>query len=340
MTRFHFERSDGPPSNNAQNILVHLNEFVPSQGFAGGEAIVEQLLLDLFPDAAAAYSLRLLRAVYTGPAIRVEETDTNTTKDIGFLPNGDLDVADLLDFVGSFDGLVKIIYDQSGNGVDLDDSVDNTFLPLIVIGGVLQTTNNLPSMFFDGINDNLFSSIGTSPSTITQIFAFGTWRKLDLLDDPTNFNLRSGTNPPQRVTGRAPLSNGEIQWNAGNETTEQLETTQGTFNDLFQHVTVFTRDGSIDELTIRRDAEELAQRLGISASIIVGGIDIGANGPSGVDAANMQWQELVFYNDIGDVEDDVSDIENNVLGYWKNGDLITELGDQLVTDTGDPLVYV
>lgn len=33
MTRFHFEQPDGPPSNNAQNILVHLNEFVPPEGY-------------------------------------------------------------------------------------------------------------------------------------------------------------------------------------------------------------------------------------------------------------------------------------------------------------------
>ena len=36
MTRFHFERPDGPPNNNAQNILIHLNEFVPPQGYGGG----------------------------------------------------------------------------------------------------------------------------------------------------------------------------------------------------------------------------------------------------------------------------------------------------------------
>ncbi len=35
MTRFHFERPDGNPKN-AQNILIHLNEFVPPQGFGGG----------------------------------------------------------------------------------------------------------------------------------------------------------------------------------------------------------------------------------------------------------------------------------------------------------------
>jgi len=39
LTRFHFERPDGNPTN-AQNILIHLNEFVPPQGFIPGEKIV------------------------------------------------------------------------------------------------------------------------------------------------------------------------------------------------------------------------------------------------------------------------------------------------------------
>lgn len=33
MTRFHFERPDGLPSNNVQNISRHLDPFIPPQGF-------------------------------------------------------------------------------------------------------------------------------------------------------------------------------------------------------------------------------------------------------------------------------------------------------------------
>jgi len=39
MTRFHFDRPDGPPGNNAQNILIHLNEFVPPQGYGAGGGV-------------------------------------------------------------------------------------------------------------------------------------------------------------------------------------------------------------------------------------------------------------------------------------------------------------
>jgi len=42
LTRFHFERPDGPPSNDVQNISRILNPFIPPQGFpvTGAEAAI------------------------------------------------------------------------------------------------------------------------------------------------------------------------------------------------------------------------------------------------------------------------------------------------------------
>jgi hypothetical protein len=56
-------------------------------------------LLDLFPGAAAAYSLRKLRAAYSGSAVRVRRSSDNTEQDIGFTTQGELDTASLLSFV-------------------------------------------------------------------------------------------------------------------------------------------------------------------------------------------------------------------------------------------------
>ena len=49
-------------------------------------------LLDLFPNAAAAYSLRKLRIAYSGNAIRVrkEVSAVSSETDIGFLIDGSL----------------------------------------------------------------------------------------------------------------------------------------------------------------------------------------------------------------------------------------------------------
>jgi hypothetical protein len=57
------------------------------------------LLLDKYPNAAVAYSLRKLRNSYTGAAIRVRRSRDNAEQDINFV-GGDLDTQSLLDFVG------------------------------------------------------------------------------------------------------------------------------------------------------------------------------------------------------------------------------------------------
>jgi hypothetical protein len=60
---------------------------------------VTPLLLDTYPNAAVAYSLRKLRTAYTGSAIRVRRLNDNAEQNIGFIGN-DLDTNSMLDFVG------------------------------------------------------------------------------------------------------------------------------------------------------------------------------------------------------------------------------------------------
>jgi hypothetical protein len=58
-------------------------------------------LLDLYPNAALAYSLRKLRTAYSGNAIRVRRFVDNTEEDFGFDTNGDLDIAGIESFFGN-----------------------------------------------------------------------------------------------------------------------------------------------------------------------------------------------------------------------------------------------
>jgi len=114
-------------------------------------------LLDDYPDAAAAYSLRKLRTDYTGNAIEVRKTvDTVTsTQDIGFDSNGDLDTAALLSFVGvGNDGFVSKWYDQSGNGDNVNQDSASA-QPKIVSNGSLITKGGVVAIDFDGVNDDL-----------------------------------------------------------------------------------------------------------------------------------------------------------------------------------------
>jgi hypothetical protein len=70
--------------------------------------------LNQFPNASLGLSLDKLDKNYTGSAIKVRRSSDNTELDIGFV-NNELDTASLLDFVGSGNGFVTIIYDQVGS---------------------------------------------------------------------------------------------------------------------------------------------------------------------------------------------------------------------------------
>ena len=109
-----------------------------------------QSLLDQYEGSVAAYSLRKLNQFYNGPAIRVRRTD-NTELDINTSLSG-LNESQLSTFVGSGNGFVTTIYDQSGNGNHLVQTTTAN-QPLIVSNGVINKVNNKPAILFDGVND-------------------------------------------------------------------------------------------------------------------------------------------------------------------------------------------
>jgi len=110
-------------------------------------------VLDDYPNAAAAYSLRLLRSAYTGDAIRVRRASDNTEQDIGFV-NNVLDTSSLTSFCSGTNGFVTTWYDQSGNGRDATQTTAAS-QPQIVSSGSVITENGKPSVQFDGSNDNM-----------------------------------------------------------------------------------------------------------------------------------------------------------------------------------------
>ncbi len=113
-------------------------------------------LLDTYPGASAAYSLRRLSSTYTGNLIRVRRSSDNTEQDFGFV-NNVLDTASLISFVGSGNGFVTTWYDQSGSGNNTTQS-NAVQQPQIVSSGAILTQNSKPIVQFDGSNDILFSS--------------------------------------------------------------------------------------------------------------------------------------------------------------------------------------
>lgn len=109
-------------------------------------------VLDVYTNAAAAYSLRLLRVNYTGSAIRVRRSSDNIETDIGFNSLFDLDTTTLLSFCGASNGFVTTWYDQSGNGKNATQTTASS-QPQIVSSGNLLLLNNKPRLSFDGTDD-------------------------------------------------------------------------------------------------------------------------------------------------------------------------------------------
>jgi len=111
------------------------------------------LLLDLYPSAAAAYSVRKLRNAYTGSAIRVRRSSDNAEQDIGF-SGGNLDTSALTTFVGANDGFVTTFYDQSENARNMTQSTAAN-QPQIVVSGSVLTQGSKPIMKFTSSSQRL-----------------------------------------------------------------------------------------------------------------------------------------------------------------------------------------
>jgi hypothetical protein len=114
--------------------------------------------------ASAAYSLRKLRAAFSGSAIRVRRSSDNAEQDIGFT-GSELDTSALLAFCGADSGFVTTWYDQTGNGLHQAQPTA-TLQPIIVSAGALITRNGKVSMSTNGRYLQLYSFIPAMRSAL------------------------------------------------------------------------------------------------------------------------------------------------------------------------------
>ena len=124
--------------------------------FAETEVDTFNYLLDIYPNASAAYSLRSLKSNYTGGLVEIRRSSDNARNTFYADSNNTLslfskDISNtrLSTWVGSNDGFVSIWYDQSGNGVNVGNSTQSN-QPQIINSGVINTLNYKSSIYFDG----------------------------------------------------------------------------------------------------------------------------------------------------------------------------------------------
>jgi hypothetical protein len=115
------------------------------------------LLLDDYPNASLAFSLRKLDKDYSGSAIRVRRSNDNAEQDIGFTANGDLDTAALKTFVGANSGFITTWYEQLFGRNATQTTAANQ--PRIVNAGVVDRESGDVALVFDGTNDFLRENV-------------------------------------------------------------------------------------------------------------------------------------------------------------------------------------
>ena len=129
---------------------------VPTNLGTIGNIVISQGLLDVYPNAAAAYSLRLLREAYIGSAIRVRRSSDSAEQDIGFTAIGVLNTTALTSFCGAGNGFVTTWYDQSGNGNNATQTTASN-QPQIVSSGVVINVNSKPCLQFTNGSSQLLT---------------------------------------------------------------------------------------------------------------------------------------------------------------------------------------
>lgn len=174
-------------------------------------------ILDSYGSADTAYSLRKLRTVYAGFAIRVRRSTDNTEQDIGFSKNI-LDISSLLAFCGGGNGFVTVWYDQSGNANHITQT-SATSQPQIVASGVILTVGGRPTVLFDGTND--YMTIGSQRFSNSVMTSFYVTQNL------SPYNYGGIITSKQAGVDNAPA----LDWDGG---TGKLETIWANPNSVLQ----------------------------------------------------------------------------------------------------------
>jgi hypothetical protein len=188
-------------TNAVQKVYLGTNEVWS----AGG------LLLNDYPNAAVAYSLRLLRSAYTGSAIRVRRASDNTEQDIGFVSN-ELDTSALTTFCSGTNGFVKTWYDQSGNVRNATQSTAGS-QPQIVDSGSVILENGKPTIDHTGATTlNIASNLNLQKTySLYGVVKFDSYGREIFGSGPTPYNYgiyQDASNNFHSASGAFGSSNG------------------------------------------------------------------------------------------------------------------------------------
>jgi hypothetical protein len=254
----------------------------------------QPLLLDLYPNAGAAYSLRKLRTAYSGSAIRVRRSSDNLEQDIGFVGNV-LDTASLLTFCGVGNGFVTKWYDQSTNA-------NNAAIGTIAAQAQIVLSGAMITDIYNG--------------KITTIWTADQYPITTSIPIAQNFIMFAVVTRAATNNNLFPLGSSAtylFSWNSLGTATSKITTGVAT------HQVGFTTIGSYI-VSVLRDSSNILKAFRNSTALTTGsstgtpttalrfGFSQGA-------ASTGRMQEMVFWNN-QDLESSQSNMESAINSYY------------------------
>jgi len=249
-------------------------------------------LLEFYPNAAAAYSLRQLRRSVSPYAIRVRRAN-DLEQDIGFNSNGELDTNALLDFADGGDAWVTTWYDQSSNGNDATQGTPSS-QPQIVSSGVVVTENGKPALEFNGVSSYMDAAdvTTTQPTTVSLVLAID-------IDARYFFDGDDATDRQASF-----ISSGVYSAFAGSTQGSGVVPTVG--DQIHKFILFDNLNGQIYVNNVGNSSLAMG-------SNVLSGLDIGQR-YNGASRLYGRFQELIFWN--ADHSDSRTTIQNNVNDFY------------------------
>lgn len=258
-------------------------------------------LLDSYPGAQVAYSLRKLSSSYAGDAIRVRRSSDNTESDIGF-SLGVLDTGSLISFVGQGNGYVTKWYDQSGNA---NDAVQSTFSdqPQIVSSGVIVNVNSKASISFIPPNPQLVFS--TFTASAVELFLTVKAKNDPPVQEKSGF-IKIGTDA---FSNHFPYTNGTIYDDFASDTRK----TVGNPTTPLDQLNLYNVLSASGEWTARLNATQLystgTNTVDVSTSPTIGNVYSALQ-----ITADLYISEMIIYP--ADQSANRPEIETNINNYY------------------------
>jgi hypothetical protein len=272
-------------STKAQMVIKAHPNYRPLSVFRG--------ILDDYPNAVAAYSLRKLDNDYTGAAIRVRKDTTGQPEsDINFDASGNLDTSQLKQFLNLRNGFVTTWYDQSGNSRNATRTVQADQPQIASLGVIIRTNGKVAIQSVDDFLQTASLFTFTHAFTLGKINNFAT---INYIVGSTSVGL----------------------WYGGNSATAQglgafdgTNTRGITGEDLNRHLGWYSMRGG--RLYVARDGQTETNTGTFAASLSIN-VLFGRNVLGGT-FLQGNIQELIFYN--SDQSSNRTGIDANINAYY------------------------